>query len=346
MTEAIHLDAYLARWSGEDSTRRAVAEALVALATACSDIAARAGHGPLAGELGAAVGSNSDGDTQKMFDVWANDRVLEVLAPTPVAAVASEELDAPVVLNPGAPIVVAVDPLDGSSNIEINIAIGTIFAILPAIAGDDPVASFLQPGSAMLAAGYAIYGPSTAFVISVGAGVAMFTLDPATRAWLLTRDHVAIRRNSNEYAINASNYRHWSLQVRTYIDDCILGTEGPREADVNMRWIAALVADCHRILTRGGVYLYPRDAREGYQNGRLRLVYEVNPVAFLIEQAGGKAFDGRERVLDIKPSSVHCRAPIIFGSADEVDRVARYKAEPGSVLARAPLFHRRGLLRL
>jgi fructose-1,6-bisphosphatase I len=346
MSAYITLDRYLAGWSVGDENNLAAAAALSAIAAACIDIAARIAHGPLggglSGGLGGAVGGNADGDQQTELDVWANDRVIEALRAAPVALLASEELSTPLTLQPGAPLAIAIDPLDGSSNIDTNVSIGTIFSVLPAL-GE---ASFSQPGRAQKAAGYVIYGPQCVLALTLGAGTAMFTLDPQARLFRLTSPRVAIRPQSNEYAINASNYRHWSEGVRSYIDDCIAGTDGPRGANVNMRWIASLVAECHRILARGGVFLYPGDARKGYAKGRLRLVYEANPIAFLIEQAGGKAIDGKSDILDIAPGTLHQRTPLIFGSSDEIDRIARYKADPNTIFERSPLFGRRGLLRV
>jgi len=338
----VSLDTHLSDWRGSDPTRAPVAEALTAIAEAGAEIAARIALGSLQGDLGATIGANEDGDDQKELDVWANDRIIDGLRQTPVAVIASEELAAPLPLDDSTPLAIALDPLDGSSNIDTNVSIGTIFSILPA-KGDD---SFTQKGAAQLAAGYIIYGPQCALVLTVGEGTSIFTLEPMSRTFYRTKDRVDISADSNEYAINASNYRHWSDAIRAYIDDCILGVEGPRGANVNMRWIASLVAECHRILVRGGVFLYPRDFREGYEKGRLRLVYEANPIAFLVEQAGGKAFDGFTPILDIAPEALHQRTPLIFGSAGEIERIGRYKADPNTIFERSPLFGRRGLLRV
>lgn len=344
MNEQITLEAYLTAWAASAPQKNAVAGAIRAIADGCIDIAHRIARGPLEGDLAAAVGDEGGGDVQKELDVWSNDRLIEALKLASVAAVASEELKAPLDLGTGA-VVVAMDPLDGSSNIDTNVPVGSIFSILPALTGADVNAAFMQPGSAQLAAGYVIYGPQTAFLLTLGQGTHQFTLDPLTRQFYLTRPDITIKHASNEYAINASNYRHWSDSVRAYIDDCIAGEDGPRGSNVNMRWLASLVAECHRILVRGGVFLYPGDARKGYEKGRLRLTYEANPIAFLAEQAGGKAFDGQMRILDIVPTAIHQRTPLIFGSVDEIDRIARYKADPNAIFERSPLFGRRGLLR-
>lgn len=337
------LDAWLAVWAGGDKVRGEARAAILAIAAAGDAIAHRIARGPLGGGLGVTVGANSDGDAQKALDIWANDCLVAALRDAGVRAVASEELAQPLDLGSGGSISVAIDPLDGSSNIDTNVAIGTIFSLLPARTGG--AGDFLQPGSAQIAAGYILYGPHVALMLTVGDGTQAFALDPGTGAFALVDEDVQAPARSSEYAINASNYRHWSAKVRAYVDDCVAGADGPREADCNMRWIASLVAECHRILIRGGIFLYPRDLRKGYENGRLRLVYEANPIAFLIEQAGGKAFDGQTRMLDVVPASLHQRVPLMFGSADEVDRLARYKSDPGLTVARAPLFHRRGLFK-
>jgi fructose-1,6-bisphosphatase I len=342
MTACGTLHAYLQGWSRDSVLRADVAEAVERIATAAAEIALRVGFGPLLGHLGAAVGDNEHGDEQKALDLWANERLLDALGAANVAFVASEEMKTPVALKSAGSIAVAIDPLDGSSNIDTNVSVGTIFSVLPA--ADDH--TFHQRGSAQLAAGYVIYGPLCALVLTLGEGTAIFTLDPLARDFRLTTTQVTIAPASDEYAINASNYRHWHEGVRAYIDDCIAGNDGPRGANVNMRWIASLVAECHRILARGGVFLYPADARKGYARGRLRLTYEANPIALLIEQAGGQAIDGARRILDILPATLHQRTPLMFGSSGEIERIARYKADPNTLFERSPLFGRRGLLRV
>lgn len=342
MTEQITLETYLAGWAAVSAEMASAAAVVRAIADACADIAHRIACGPLVDDLSAAAG----GEEQKDLDVWAQDRLNDALRAVPVAAILSEECATPMHLSAAGNVAVALDPLDASSNIETNIPMGSVFSILPAngMAGTDAI--FMQPGSAQIAAGYVIYGPQTALVLTAGQGTQMFTLDPLTRQFWLTVPRMNIKRMSDQYAINASNYRHWSDSVRAYIDDCIAGTEGPRGSDVNMRWIASLVAECHRILVRGGVFLYPADARKGYEKGRLRLVYEANPIAFIAEQAGGQATNGHTRIMDIVPASMHERTPLIFGSADEIDRIIRYKADPNALFSRSPLFKKRGLLRV
>jgi fructose-1,6-bisphosphatase I len=343
MRDHVSLQLYLSGWAVANPMRRAVSDTLIAIAEATAAIAGRIAHGELLGDMAASVGGDGgSGDGQKALDVWANDQLIDALRDAPVAILVSEELAEPLPMREGAPLAVAMDPLDGSSNIDTNVSIGTIFSILPSLGA----VSFVQPGARQLAAGYVIYGPQCALALTVGEGTSLFTLDPESRQFYLTADRIAIPEASSEYAINASNYRHWSEGIRAYIDDCIAGTEGPRGSDVNMRWIAAMVTECHRILVRGGVYLYPADKRKAYQSGRLRLVYEASPVAFLIEQAGGKAFDGKTPIMDIVPQAIHQKTPLIFGSAAEVDRIARYKADPNTEFERSPLFGRRGLLRV
>ncbi|ALK08381.1 class 1 fructose-bisphosphatase [Blastochloris viridis] len=351
MTQTPHakplLEDYLNAWAGNDPLRTAVADTVAALARATAEISGLVAQGPLAGDLAAARIDKGGGDAQKELDVITNSLIQRHLTSAPVAALASEEADVPEALTKGAPLIVAIDPLDGSSNIDTNTSIGTIFSVLPAPANVDPALSeaFLQPGRAQLAAGYAIYGPNTALVLTVGQGTAMFVLDPATRRYVLVFDRMEVPPDAREFAINMSNYRHWDEPIRLYIDDLLKGQDGPRDVDYNMRWLAAMVAEAHRILIRGGVYLYPSDARKGYISGRLRLIYEGNPIAFLMEQAGGAASNGSSPILDLKPTSLHQRVPLVFGSSEKVQRVARYVAAPESIAARSPLFAKRGLFR-
>jgi fructose-1,6-bisphosphatase I len=340
MNSGATLKQFLAQWVDRDTARADVATTLLALAGACRRISDLIAAGALAGALGATRGEHGAGDTQKELDVRANDLVLDALTEAPVAALASEELDLAVALTQGAPLLVAIDPLDGSSNIDTNVSVGTIFSILPADS-----AAFLQPGGRQLAAGYAIYGPQTALVLTTGEGTNVFTLDRASGQFRLTAERVRVPSKTREFAINASNHRHWDEPIRIYVDDCLKGSEGPRGEDFNMRWIASMVAEAHRVLARGGVYMYPSDLRDGYQHGRLRLVYEANPVAWLIEQAGGAASTGTGRILDITPEGIHQRVPLIFGSRDEVERLDRYHRDPYPLGERSPLFGRRGLFR-
>jgi fructose-1,6-bisphosphatase I len=342
-----NLDEHLAHWAGQEPHRIAIAATVCALASVCRSISQVIGAGSLGGSLGVILREHGAGDAQKELDVLANDMLIAGLRNAPVAAVASEELDEAVVLNPDAPLMVAVDPLDGSSNIDTNVSIGTIFSILPAPANGacvDTVA-FLQPGAQQLAAGYALYGPQTSFVLTLGGGTHVFTLDRKSWEFRLTAAQVRIPARTREFAINLSNHRHWDEPIRIYVDDCLKGVEGPRGEDFNMRWIASMVAEAHRVLTRGGIYMYPGDLREGYRQGRLRLLYEASPIAWLIEQAGGAASSGTERILDIRPVTIHQRVPLLFGSRDEVARLDRYHLDPYPIGERSPLFGRRGLFR-
>lgn len=311
-----------------------IAAASVALAT-------RIARNGLDETLGAAAGINSDGDAQKALDVIADELFLQAARRGGVRHYASEEQEEVVVLREEAPFALAIDPLDGSSNIDTNVAIGTIFSVYPA--AETPEASFLRPVREQIGAGYVIYGPQTALVCSFGAGVQRYVLDAAQGRFVLTEAQVQVPLESSEFAVNASNYRHWQAPVRAYVDDCVAGAEGPRAKNFNMRWIASLVAEVHRILSRGGVFLYPADSRKGYENGRLRLVYECAPIAFLMVQAGGGATDGTDPILRARPAALHQRTPFVFGSLSKVARVAAYHDMPAGETA--ALFGKRGLFR-
>jgi fructose-1,6-bisphosphatase I len=303
--------------------------------------------GQIAGSMCAATGAaNFDGDAQTRLDVLANELFIQGLRRAPVAAILSEELTHPLGLDAAAPLAVAIDPLDGSSNIDANVPIGTIFAIYPAQHNAlEPAQHFLRPGHEQVAAGFLIYGPQTSLVFTIGDGVQVFTLDPRAGEFRLAIPRLAVPHNSTEYAVNAANYRHWDDSIRAYVDDCIRGAEGPLSRDHHMRWIASLVADAYRILVRGGVFLYPGDQRRGYARGRLRLIYEPNPIALLIEQAGGYTTDTVQRILEITPRELHARTPIVFGSRAAVQGVSQYHTDPQFSAERAPLFFQRGLMR-
>ena len=345
MNQPQSLAAYFAGWAGNRPARLAVASTVQALATVASELTALLGQGALAGPMGRGTGKMGEVDEQKEIDLLANNRIVDVLRGAPVASVASEEMDAPLLLDGKAPLLVAVDPLDGSSNIDANASIGTIFTVLPALEHNEDPSAFYQRGVNQLAGGFFLYGPQTTLIITVGAGTQIFTLDRRTGTFLLTHPKVEIPPRTSEYAINDSNSRHWDDPIRTYIDDCRRGKEGPRGRDFNMRWTGSPVADIYRIVSRGGIYLYPRDDRREFRDGRLRLIYEANPIAWVIEQAGGAASTGRERLLEVKPTSLHQRVPLIAGSRYEVEHAVRLHDGRQIRGERSPLFSRRGLLR-
>ena len=347
MTEHETLKRHLKDWAGQDKMHKAVAVTMLAIADSCCAIAEIIALGPLAGSLSARHGENVDGDTQLELDMRANELIIDELIDAPVAYLASEELELPVPINQGAPLYVAIDPLDGSSNIDTNVSVGTIFSVMPMKCdkGDAETDCFLQKGTSQLAAGYVIYGPQTAMVLTLGAGTHIFTLNPDTGEFCLTAAHLSIPVDTHEFAINTSNFRRWDGHVKAYIDDCFEGAEGPHGKNYNTRWIASLVAECHRIMVRGGIFLYPADRREAYHSGRLRLAYECNPIAFLVEQAGGGATTGYQRILDIEPTDIHQRAPLIFGSKNEVNLLIHYYKEVHPAQERSQLFGNRGLFR-
>ena len=312
------------------------------LAAVGADHARRIARGGIDdGDLAGAVGTNAGGDGQKALDVIADDAFRDALIGTAVRFYASEEQEDVVTLGPTGDLALAIDPLDGSSNIDVNVSIGTIFSIYPA--AETAEASFLRPAAEQIAGGYIIYGPQCCLVVTFGAGVLKYALDPDTRRFSLVERNVQVPNKSSEFAINASNYRHWPRPIRSYVDDLVAGAEGPRGKNFNMRWIASLVAETHRILTRGGVFLYPRDDRKGYEKGRLRLLYEGAPIAFLMAQAGGGATDGADSLLGQTVTSLHVRTPLIFGSADKVARVTAYHDLPEEETS--ALFGKRGLFR-
>ena len=343
------LDAHLARHAGSGGDHAAeVAATIAVLAQTGVTIAETIAEGATGGALADAVGAaNSDGDSQRGLDLLADERFLTAITDSPVGLYASEELAEPVKIGTGRPLALAIDPLDGSSNIDTNVPIGTIFSIRPITAetSADALAPFLRSGREQIAAGFLIYGPQTALVLTLGHGTQIFVYSRAEGGFHLAVPSVAISRKTREFAINASNYRHWDESVRLYFDDCIKGGHGPRESEFNMRWIASLVAEAYRIFVRGGVFLYPGDKRRGYAHGRLRLVYEAHPIAMLVEQAGGLATDGIDPILDIAATTLHQRTPLVFGSTAEVARIGRYHSLPSQMAERAPLFGKRGLFR-
>lgn len=329
------------------------------VAMACKSIARAVAFGALSGVLGTQDGDNINvqGETQKKLDVLSNEEFLRMNEwGGHLAGMASEEMEAPWQIPsdyPRGKYLLVFDPLDGSSNTDVNVSVGSIFSILRAPqdvvdSGRDVVeADFLQPGSRQVAAGYALYGPSTMLVLSVGNGVVGFTLDPNLGEFKLTHPELKIPPDTQEFAINASNSRFWEPPVKRYVDECLAGKTGPRGKDFNMRWIASMVAEAHRILMRGGVFLYPRDSKDPSKMGRLRLMYEANPIGFIMEQAGGRSSTGHEAMLQVKPSELHQRIALIFGSKNEVERIERYHSEPTSQAKddASPLFTERSLFR-
>ena len=297
------------------------------ITVSCTSISDAVRQGALANILGSAGTGNVQGETQQKLDIFANDLLLKSNEDTGrLAAMASEENEAiyPTQHSSGKYLLL-FDPLDGSSNIDVNVSIGTIFSILEKKSTSQVTEKdFLQTGSKQVAAGYVLYGPQTILVLTTGAGVNMFTLDQANLQFVLTNANVQIPKDTKEFAINMSNMRHWASPVSRYVNECLAGSTGVRNKDFNMRWIASMVADVHRILIRGGVFMYPWDQREPNKPGKLRLMYEANPMSFLIEQAGGASINGKSRILDIQPSQLHERVSVILGSENEVHRIMNY----------------------
>lgn len=302
-----------------------LAQVIDTIAATCKTIDQALQKGALAGILGSAGNENVQGETQKKLDVISNDYLIDALKVHPhVGGLASEELDDFTPAQENGEYLVLFDPLDGSSNIDINMCVGTIFSILPAKNAVTQAQDFMQAGTQQVAAGYVLYGPSTMMALTVGNGVAFFTLDPETQTFLLTTENVQVSADTQEFAINASNQRHWEQPVKQYIEELLAGKTSVREKDFNMRWVACMVGDVHRILCRGGIFLYPYDLKDPKKAGRLRLMYEANPMSMLIEQAGGASTTGRIRILEIEPTELHQRVPVIIGSKNEVERVTSY----------------------
>ncbi len=304
------------------------------VARACKSISLAVRKSALEGNRGTMESLNVQGEIQKKLDVYSNDLLLQANEwGGHLAAMASEEMESiyPIPNRfPSGEYLLLFDPLDGSSNIDVNVSIGTIFSVLRAPAQlSDTLAEpreqdFLQSGRQQVAAGYAVYGPQTSLVLSIGNGVQVFHLDTELGSWILTQEHLQIPRQTQEFSVNLSNLRHWSAPVRRYIDELLAGADGARQKNFNMRWIASMVADVHRLLTRGGIFMYPADARPGKQLGHLRLMYEANPMAYLIEQAGGRSSDGQQSILDIEPRALHQRTPVFIGASEEIERIEAY----------------------
>ena len=331
------------------------------VALACKAIARAVAMGELGGMYGdqtTAQGSavNVQGETQKKLDVLSNDLFVRMNQwAGHLAGMASEEMDHPCQIPaqyPRGKYLLVFDPLDGSSNIDVNVSVGSIFSVLRApkevteSGRDVTEADFLQPGATQVAAGYALYGPTTMLVLTVGNGAAGFTLDPNLGEFMLTHPKLQVPADTQEFAINASNSRFWEAPIKRYVDECLAGKSGVRGKDFNMRWIASMVAEAHRILMRGGVFMYPRDNKDPSKAGRLRLLYEANPIGMIMEQAGGRASTGREPMLSVKPEGLHQRIGLVFGSKNEVERIERYHHEPQETESDNPLFAERSLFRL
>ena len=302
-----------------------LAQVISTIAATCQTIDQALQKGALSGVLGSAQHENVQGEEQKKLDVISNDYLIDALKIHPqVGGLASEELDEFTPAQENGKYLVLFDPLDGSSNIDINMCVGTIFSILPAKNAVTQAEDFMQAGNQQVAAGYVLYGPSTMLALTVGAGTVFFTFDPETQQFLLTSENIQVAADTKEYAINSSNQRHWENPVKRYIEELLAGKTGPREKDFNMRWVACMVGDIHRILCRSGIFMYPYDLKDPKKAGRLRLMYEANPMSMLIEQAGGASTTGRVRILDIEPTDLHQRVPVIIGSKNEVDLVTSY----------------------
>jgi fructose-1,6-bisphosphatase I len=310
----------------QNQVSESLASAINAVLEASKDISHLLQKGAMAGVLGSAEHENVQGETQKKLDVISNDLLKETLQACPVVAgIASEEEDLPVPANADGEFLVIFDPLDGSSNIDINVTVGTIFSILPSNGGNPAEeATYLQSGRKQLAAGYVLYGPSTMLVMTTGNGVDVFTLDPSSQQFVLTEAQTTITPTTKEFAINMSNQRFWAEPVQNYVADLLQGEEGPLGKRYNMRWVAAMVAEVHRIINRGGIFMYPWDNRDPKKPGKLRLMYEGNPMSMLVEQAGGLSTNAEINIMDIEPDHIHQRVPVILGSKEEVETALAY----------------------
>jgi fructose-1,6-bisphosphatase I len=300
---------------------------LLAVVNTCSALSHEVAQGALIGLLGSAGSGNVQGEVQQKLDIIANDQLMDgVKGCQSLAGLASEEMELPVAVQGTGDYLLLFDPLDGSSNIDVNVSIGTIFSILKKQDPSAPLqtSDFLLSGRHQVAAGYVVYGPQTTMALTLGDGVAMFTLNKETGEFLLIKDSVTISPSTKEFAINMSNMRHWADPVHRYVQECLAGTTGIRDKDFNMRWIASMVADVHRVLCRGGVFMYPWDKRDPKKAGKLRLMYEANPMSFLVEQAGGVSINGTQTIMDLQPTGLHERVSVILGSKEEINRLKQY----------------------
>ena len=300
---------------------------LLAVVNTCSTLSHEVAQGALIGLLGSAGSGNVQGEVQQKLDIIANDQLMDgVKGCKSLAGLASEEMELPVAVQGTGDYLLLFDPLDGSSNIDVNVSIGTIFSILKKQDPSAPLqtSDFLLSGRHQAAAGYVVYGPQTTMALTLGDGVVMFTLNKETGEFLLIKDAVTISPSTKEFAINMSNMRHWADPVRRYVEECLAGSTGARDKDFNMRWIASMVADVHRVLSRGGVFMYPWDKRDPKKAGKLRLMYEANPMSFLVEQAGGASINGTQTIMDLQPTDLHERVSVMLGSKEEIDRLKQY----------------------
>ena len=300
---------------------------LLAVVNTCSTLSHEVAQGALIGLLGSAGSGNVQGEVQQKLDIIANDQLIDgVKGCKSLAGLASEEMELPVAVQGTGDYLLLFDPLDGSSNIDVNVSIGTIFSILKKQDPSAPLqtSDFLLSGRHQVAAGYVVYGPQTTMALTLGDGVVMFTLNKETGEFLLIKDAVTISPSTKEFAINMSNMRHWADPVRRYVEECLAGTTGARDKDFNMRWIASMVADVHRVLSRGGIFMYPWDKRDPKKAGKLRLMYEANPMSFLVEQAGGASINGTQTIMDLQPTGLHERVSVMLGSKEEIDRLKQY----------------------
>ncbi|MES2817743.1 MAG: class 1 fructose-bisphosphatase [Pseudomonadota bacterium] len=329
----VTLSRYLIEQTRSNHTPADLRFLIEVVARACKEISYEVSKGALGGVLGSMETENVQGEVQKKLDVLSNEILLEANEwGGHLAGMASEEMDKAYQIPgqyPKGAYLLVFDPLDGSSNIDVNVSVGTIFSVLRCPerngdCGDLGEEAFLQPGTEQVAAGYAIYGPQTMLLLTLGDGVKGFTLDRELGSFVLTHDNIRIPESTQEFAINMSNQRHWEAPVTRYVEELLAGKTGPLGKDYNMRWVAAMVADVHRILTRGGLFMYPRDSREPEKPGKLRLMYEANPMSFIVEQAGGAATNGVQRILDIQPTSLHQRVAVFLGSKEEVERISAY----------------------
>jgi fructose-1,6-bisphosphatase I len=330
LINSIHLKQYLETAKPKGASIPAgLQDLLIAVVNTCSSLSHEVAQGALIGLLGSAGTDNVQGEVQQKLDIIANDLLIQgVQACKSLAGLASEEIELPISVQGTGDYLLLFDPLDGSSNIDVNVSIGTIFSVLQK---QDPAAplqtsDFLLSGRHQVAAGYVVYGPQTTMALTLGDGVVMFTLNKVTGEFWLIKDPVIIAHSTKEFSINMSNMRHWADPVRRYVDECLAGTSGTRDKDFNMRWIASMVADVHRVLSRGGVFMYPWDQREPHKPGKLRLMYEANPMSFLVEQAGGASTNGTQLIMDLQPTDLHERVSVMLGSKEEIDRLQHYHA--------------------